>query len=335
MNTCFEGLDGLWGKEGDVDLFLEGPDEIRLYGALREKVGLLICQHQETLEVHGKDSADFLQRMTSQDCLGMEVGSGGPACLMTGKGKLIAFFDLFRTREDAFLLLGQGAWMGKVREHLDLFHFREEMTLGPVQKICSLGLFGKALPGEIPEAGFFQVGKMGSLEVLGLGGWLVPACLLLGKEAELKLFFESFVEKGQPFGGFHAWEGLRIDSRLPRLGVDADESNIPLEVRLDPACHPEKGCYVGQEVVARIRNLGHVNRLLCLLCGESEELPMKGSLLFDEDLEAGRVTSAFRVPGKKEVHMLALLPRVLAAPGTKLCLGNEAGPSFEVKDPAA
>ncbi len=88
---------------------------------------------------------------------------------------------------------------------------------------------------------------------------------------------------------------------------------------------------MGQEVVARIRNLGHVNRLLCLLQGEADPVPTRGSLLFDEEVEAGRVTSAYRLPGKNEVHMLALLPRVLAGPGTKLCLGKEGGPVFEVK----
>ncbi len=331
MSTCFEKLPGTWGEESGRRLYLEGPDEVGLYAALRENQGLLVCDHLASLRVHGKDAADFLQRMTSQDCLGMEPLSGAPACLMTGKGKLIAFFDLYREDEGTFLLVGQRELMGTVREHLDLYLFREEMVLGPVFEFCALGLFGQTVPSEFPEAGSFRLGDQGGLRVLGLGGWIVPGCLLLGKEAELKAFFDSFAQGGHPYGGFHAFEGLRIDSCLPRFGVDADGTNIPLEVRLDAACHPDKGCYVGQEVVARIRNLGHVNRLLCLLQGEAEEVPSKGSLLFDEDLEAGRVTSAFRVPGKSEVHMLALLPRVLAGPGTKLCLGKEDGPVFVVE----
>ena len=312
-------------------LYLEGPDEIGLFTALRETQGLLVCDHRSSLKVHGKEAADYLQRMTSQDCLGMEPGEGAPACLMSGKGKLIAFFDVYREEEEAFFLVGQQELMGKVREHLDLYHFREDLVLGPVEKLCALGLFGKAVPTLIPGAGAFRLGEKGDLRILGLGGWVVPACLLLGPEAQLRNFFDSFVEAGHPFGGFHAWEGLRIDSCLPRFGLDADGTNIPLEVRLDAACHPDKGCYVGQEVVARIRNLGHVNRLLCLLQGEADPVPTRGSLLFDEEVEAGRVTSAYRLPGKNEVHMLALLPRVLAGPGTKLCLGKEGGPVFEVK----
>ncbi|HHI79374.1 MAG TPA: hypothetical protein ENK02_05300, partial [Planctomycetes bacterium] len=223
--------------------------------------------------------------------------------------------------------------MPKVREHLDLFHFREEMRLGEVEESRMLGVFGEKAGEEFEWAGEFRLGTKGSMQALGLGGWVVPGFLLLGPDAELRAFLEGAVQGGVLYGGVQAWEGLRIDSRLPRYGVDADETNLPLEVRLDAACHPDKGCYVGQEVVARIRNLGHVNRLLCLLRGEGDELPGRGTLLFDEDLEAGRVTSAYQVPGSRELHLLALLPRVLSAPGTEVSLGAEEGPLFEVVEP--
>jgi folate-binding protein YgfZ len=333
MKKCFGGLDGSWGQVSGMELLLEGPNEKGLYKELREKKGLLLCDHLGTLKVHGKDAADYLQRMTSQDCLGMEPGFGGPACLLTGKGKLIAFFNVFREEPDSFLIMGQRELMGTIREHLDLFHFREEMTIGEVRHPFMLGFFGREARSTCSVAGEYRLEEKGVIKLFGLGDWVVPGCLLLGQENDLRSYFDSFIEEGHPYGGFQAWEGLRIDSRLPRYGVDADLSNIPLEVRLDSACHSDKGCYVGQEVVARIRNLGHVNRLLCLLRGEAEVVPSKDSLLFDEDLEAGRVTSAFRVPGKEEVHVLALLPRVLSGAGTQLCLGQEGGPIFEVRDP--
>ena len=89
-----------------------------------------------------------------------------------------------------------------------------------------------------------------------------------------------------------ALEALRIEAGIPKLGAELDESIIPLEAELDHGINFEKGCYIGQEIVARMKYRGHPNRLLRGFEVESD-LPLKyGDRIFDQQKEIGRITSS-------------------------------------------
>ncbi|GAA4530152.1 YgfZ/GcvT domain-containing protein [Nonomuraea ferruginea] len=102
---------------------------------------------------------------------------------------------------------------------------------------------------------------------------------------------------GKPLAGLWAYEALRIEAHRPRLGFDTDHKTIPHEVGwIGPAVHLTKGCYRGQETVARVHNLGHPPRRLVFLHldGSVDTLPAHGAPVIFESQEVGTVGSAAR-----------------------------------------
>jgi folate-binding protein YgfZ len=114
-------------------------------------------------------------------------------------------------------------------------------------------------------------------------------------------------------------EMLRIEQGYPWFGVDISEENLPQEVnRNQQAISFTKGCYLGQETVARIDALGHVNRMLCGVAFSGNEMPDAGLQLNSGDKVAGQVTSAAWSPKLGHPLALAYLRRGSEAPGTTL-----------------
>ena len=125
-------------------------------------------------------------------------------------------------------------------------------------------------------------------------------------------------------------EALRMAAGLVRVGVETEASTLALEADLDDHCSTRKGCYTGQEIVARIHTYGHVNRKLCLLQldgGERIEAPTT-LLELEDELPVGRVMHAVSVPGHDLRVGLGYLPEDFQALGSKLKL--EDGAAVEV-----
>ncbi len=108
--------------------------------------------------------------------------------------------------------------------------------------------------------------------------------------------WEARIASGAVLAGFDAWERARVERGSPRYGQDMDDKTIPLEAGLKPFISYDKGCYVGQEVVARATFRGHVNRQLRRLAFEGAAPPAPGAVLRAGDKEVGRVTSVVRAP---------------------------------------
>ncbi len=108
------------------------------------------------------------------------------------------------------------------------------------------------------------------------------------------------------------------------MGVDADGDTLALEAGLDDCVSLDKGCYTGQEIVARIHTYGHVNRKLCLLVTSVDELPVGAELVNANGDRVGRVGSSAPVDGGLRVA-LGYVVRKLAVPGTELRFREPAG----------
>ncbi|MGH7407707.1 MAG: YgfZ/GcvT domain-containing protein, partial [Candidatus Methylomirabilales bacterium] len=123
---------------------------------------------------------------------------------------------------------------------------------------------------------------------------------------------------GRPVG-HAAFETVRVEAGTPWYGLDFDENNLPQEAGLETtAVSFTKGCYIGQETVARIHFRGHVNRRLTGLALQGERLPARGSRVLKGEAEVGRVTSAVRSPARGAPVALAVLRREVGEPGTSL-----------------
>ena len=135
---------------------------------------------------------------------------------------------------------------------------------------------------------------------------------------------ERLTKAGKQFSA--AWVGedaqniLRIEAGIPRYGVDFNEDNLLLEVGIDHAVSFTKGCYLGQEVVERIRSRGHVNKRLCGLLLDSTVAADAGDQLQVDGKDAGRITSSVISPRLGRPIALGYVMKEYWEAGTKLSL---------------
>lgn len=247
-----------------------------------------------TLTIAGPDREAFLQGQLTQDVRKLGIGESRPAAGLTPRGKLL-FFGRLVGEADRILLLVAREAAPAVLAHLSRYAAFQKVEVRDVsQERAVLGLYG-------PEARRMEL----PVEALRLppqgefsGELLVPAAA----RAELETRLE---EAGSLPVGEKAAEVLRVEAGRPRLGRDADGSNLPDEVGLQNSVSPTKGCYVGQEVVARLRTYGRVNRRLVGFRFPGGAVP-PGTVFPDPDkpaLELGRVTSSVLSPRFGEIGL--------------------------------
>ena len=301
-------------------------DELRCHDALRNGRALLALAERAWFFIKGPDAADFLQRICSQDCKGLEAGKGAPACLLTSKGRIQAYFWIFRLDESSFIVETERAQLDAIFEILERYHFTEAIEWDlPADQ----ALFGMAGP-DAPQ--LFQEQPVTESVREEAGGFLVrtdelqvPLLRFFGSRDDAEALAKKLATDVTVLAGHRDYEALRIDAGFPRLKVDSDEKTMPPEIGLEAACNPEKGCYIGQEVIARLATYGHLNRKLERLVLESDECPSPGTLVYDDGMKAGRLTSSYLSPVDQRVCALAMLPVMLIEEGGELRVGAADG----------
>ena len=136
--------------------------------------------------------------------------------------------------------------------------------------------------------------------------------------------WESFIKEGDQFQlrpfGLDTMETLRIEAGIPIYGVDMNENTIPIEAGLWDALNFEKGCYVGQEVIARIKWRGHVNWHLVGFEIQGDDIPNRDSSISTGEREIGYITSSAFSPGLKKIIALGYIRREFKEPGTMVII---------------
>jgi folate-binding protein YgfZ len=312
------------------------PDE---EAAMRQTVALVDNSARQVLRVTGPDRLTFLQGMVSNDVSGMSAAGVLYAALLTAKGAMVADVRLVRREDDVLLLLepGQGE---PVLAHLQRFLISEDVEvkdasrdfgqlslLGPRGWALARRVFG--LPGDGPGVtSALRGGIEGHAVLVMASGLLLPGVDVLVASDSLDAVFTSLCDMGSEDGlrpaGFLALEVLRVEQGVPRYGADMDERTIPLEANLERALHYQKGCYIGQEVIARATFRGHMNRrLVGLLLGQAHPAPR--TELFLGEKKVGFLTSVVHSSRYGQQLALGYVHRDSLAPGTKLQLAGDAG----------
>jgi folate-binding protein YgfZ len=307
--------------------------------AMREGVGLVDVSAREVLSVSGPDRLSFLQGMVTNDVKGMSASSVLYAALLTAKGAMVADVRLVLREEDVLLLVEPGL-AAPVLAHLQRFLISEEAEVHTVSadfgQLSLVGPHGWALakrvfglPGETAPTAHALLGGLEhhAAQVLPSGLLLPGVDVLVSKESLEPIFtalFDEGSDEGMRPAGFEALEVLRVERGVPRYGADMDERTIPLEANLERALHYQKGCYIGQEVIARATFRGHMNkRLVGLLLGEAQPAPR--TELFLGEKKVGFLTTVVHSARLGQQVALGYVHRDALTPGTTLRLAGDSG----------
>ncbi|WP_257448067.1 CAF17-like 4Fe-4S cluster assembly/insertion protein YgfZ [Archangium lipolyticum] len=307
------------------------------YRAAREAVALHDATYREALRITGEDRASFLHGMVTQEVKGLASGAATYAAMITVKGAMVADARIVRRETDLLLDLepGMGA---KVREFLEKYLISEDAELhdatGELGVLRLLGPRTADLLGAVQGSPFTPLPQdstravtVAGQEVLAVGTTRVEpnGVDLLVPRSGLEAVWKALMAAGTAFGlkplGWKALEVLRVEAGVPRFGQDMGETTIPLEANLTHAISYNKGCYIGQEVIARATFRGHMNRKLAgLLLGTNEAAP--GTELKKDGKKVGWVTTVAHSPGKGLTVALGYVHRDHLEPGTVLTVGE-------------
>ena len=327
-------LHSLLGAEGARFAVCEGREVARAFSsgttaevaAARAGVGLYDLTARELLRVTGADRVSFLHGMVTNEVKALPEGGVAYAALLTPKGAMVSDARLWK--EPQALLIETEPGRGEaVRAFLDKYLISEDVELSPCPERALLALTGPQTAqvlqaalgiGELPAPGL-SVERLyqGSLVRVGpshLAG--VPGADLLVPRVVLEPLYHQLLSAGAVPVGFDAWEVLRVEAGIPRFGVDLEETTIPLEANLERAISYNKGCYIGQEVIARATFRGQVSRKLCgLRLGSAN--PSHRAELHKGDKKVGFVTSVVASPTFGQIA-LGYVHRDHLSPGTVL-----------------
>ena len=215
--------------------------------------------------MNGPDAASYLNRMVSNDVEALDVGGSCDALLLTPKARIVAPLVVWRRAADDFLLLTEPEAGERVARDLLRARFASKCEIA-LEQHRSVVVLGAAEVGGLPTRDYG-----------------VSAVELIDSDPP---------DRAEPIGDDEL-ERLRIRARTPRLGRELDDRVMPAEAGLDErAVSFTKGCYPGQEPVARLHYRGHPNRGLRVLALEGDELPAYDAELTLDGKIVGRVTSA-------------------------------------------
>ncbi len=294
------------------------------YRQLREECGLLDRSARGKLLISGAEAAPYLQGQLTNDVEALDPGEGCYAALLDRKGHIQADMRVLRAGPEPDLWLDtEPEALPHTLRHLQTYKIGREVEIADLSaERAIISLIGPA-SGAIAATAPLPPYGAARTTVLGV------ECLVAGTEEGLDLIvaateFERLVgallEAGAAPVDFAAAEILRIEAGRPRFGAEITSESMPAEAGIVAAAVSfTKGCYIGQEPVARLEHRGRPNRHLR---GLTLSAPLEpGSALFLEDKELGRIGSACLSPAHGPIA-LAIIRRE-AEPGTKLRAGED------------
>jgi folate-binding protein YgfZ len=272
------------------------PDLTSDYLALRREAGAVDLP-RDVLRVAGPDAFSFLQGQLSQDTA-LPVGASAWSFLLQPQGKVVAFLRVVREDDDSFLLDTDGGWGDLAVERLQRYKLRVKCDITPLDWRCV------ALRG--PRAHELVAGGQGIRAEADWPG--LPGVDLLGEAPA--------APEGVRRCSLDAYEAVRIEAGVPAMGRELDERTIPAEAGvLDRSVSFTKGCYTGQELVARIDSRGgKVPRHLRGVVVTTNVLPPPGAAVRLDDRDVGTLTSVAESLDRRAPVALAYVGRAVSPP---------------------
>ena len=334
LRALHENRGALFGERAgwEVPLSYSGLDEE--VGATRSAAGLIDHSDRVTVRLTGADRVSFLNGLVTQDIAAMKPGECSYGLFLNPKGKVVGDAAVYAL-PDALLLDLPPDESGRVLEHIRKHLVSDDVAIEPFAA-AHLALHGPMAPAFLrrvvgdmkpPANGEFStvpIDRKRSIVIAGTDYLRLPGFRFIswtdsleGVWRALTAFGPTPVVGATPVGR-EAWNTLRIEAGRPVPGLDMDENTIALEARMESAISYTKGCYEGQEVIARATYQGHMNRLLVGFRGEGDSIPARLSPVLLDGKQVGHVTSATYSPTLRYVIALGYIRKPGDAAGTRV-----------------
>jgi len=308
---------------------------------------------RDLIAITGPQRLDWLHSLTTQHLTSLKPHQGTETLVLSPTGRIEHHANVYDDGETVWLDTEPGRGEA-LRKYLELMKFRTEVDIADASGEWALMTYVGKDTGEHPEDGndFVKgpvqqpvpVAKFASKDILpvptavhpGLalphGGWMRrtdalghPTFDQLVPRAELD---QTLSEEDVPVAGTWAYDALRVAAKLPAFGVDTDEKTVPHEVAhwLAAAVHLDKGCYRGQETVAKVHHLGQPPRRLVMLHldGSSEHPPVSGTPVTLDGKEIGFIGTAVQHYELGQIALAMIKRSAASDPDAGLIAGDQA-----------
>ena len=329
LHDVHQGLGATFGELDGWEVPAHYGDAAAEDRALHTDVGIADRSMVGKVTVTGRDRQAFLQGMLTNDVKALAPGQGAGAAFLDAHGKAMALLHVYAL-EDRVLIELPPSLTEKTLERLDHFLISEKAYFeaadaafavfavqGPNASRVLSTLAGREIAlaplahAEAEIAGApVRVMHRREGNVQGFHGWTAIA--------HGPALWHALVSAGAVPVGMDALNTLRVEAGVPWYGHDVDETFIFPETRLESLVSFTKGCYIGQEVVARVKYRGHVNRALSGLVLEGDRVPASGARVVAEGKDIGRITSAVWSPALGHPIALGYVRREHFEPGSSV-----------------
>lgn len=338
LHSIHESLGAHFETVGDWSIPGHYGDPVTEHHAVRKTAGIADLSHRGKLLVTGDDRVTWLQSIISQDLRPLQPGQGRYSAFMSAKGKILSCFRVYIRQDSVFV-----EDVGEVGD-LTFQAFRKFLLYGTKAKMKScldtwgiLLVSGPFASKVLDETFHVKVSQLDPLSFVipDINGQSVFIARteetgeqdfeIFAPAEVLTTLWERVWTAGKPLGlhpfGAQARESLRVEAGIPKLGPDLNEQIVPPEANLeDKAFSLSKGCFPGQEVVARMDTYGSVKRRLVglIVNAPDKQVPPHGAKVFRGEREVGWVSSGVESPTLNQIIALAFPLRDFTVPDTAL-----------------
>lgn len=290
------------------------------YTALRDRAASIDLTGRGNIRVTGEDRARLLHAMCTNHIQNLIPGTGCYAFFLSAQGRILADANVF-CMPDYLLLDTEPETRETLRQHLDKYIIADDAVLEDFTE----SMAAVAVEGPAAEAVMKELGAAAAHVPYAIAQWehaLIahmsytggPGYVVFTPAEQRADLLARLGAAGVPQAKLAEAEVVRLENGRPRYGVDFSDANIPQETNAGHAIHASKGCYLGQEIVERVRSRGHVNRQIFTLELDSDKPPAAGAKVYAGEAPVGDVRSAAYSPALAMSLAFALI-RVEALSG--------------------
>ena len=298
------------------------------YQALHDGAAWLDLSERGKIRLTGEDRARLLHALTTNHIQQLAPGSGCYAFFLNAQGRILGDANVL-CREDHFLLDTEPETREKLFTHLDKYIIADDVTPeDTTAQTATVAVEGPAAAAVLrkigapaPEADCASE-TWGTRLVARLSYTGSPGFFVMAPVEEKESLIRELESAGAVAGDAEAFHIVRIENGRPRYGEDLSERLLTGEAGVDRGMHYNKGCYLGQEIVERVRSRGQVHRLLMPVLLDIREAPSPGAKYTIDGGSAAEITSAVWSPSLDKVAALAFIRADLAKPGGVLAFGD-------------